>query len=282
MRYLIGLAGTLALCFLTQTLGLQAVGGETAKSESNYFSTIARIQTGSTRSPKAILLGSSLTGRMADRAARVDGIVNLGCDGGSAAVTLRAIDRGLIDAAPVVVIEVNTLAYDLDGRGSQISEAISGPWFQVGRQHRNLGATSRPTAFAYSWLISKKEGPPAPIERSLPIQSRPALYPGPGSEGLTPMEAGYVDELVDIIDRLQGRGCRVVLVMLPPGEVEGSAELRVARALGERSNAEWWDLTRGLPEDTVLFTDGRHMEAESAAMTMGTLQKGLMGTLPGG
>ncbi len=277
LRYVLGFLGTLALCVAVQTLGLRLVGGKTAKSESNYFSSLARLQTAAAENPRILLLGSSLTGRLADRAAAVEGIANIGCDGGSAAVTLRAIDRGEIDAAPIVVVEANTLAYDLDGRGSEMAAAISGPWFQVGRRVPNLGATARPTAFVYSWLIQKKEGPPAAISEDLPIDSQPGPYAGEAAAKLSAAESELVDELAGIIARLEKRGSRVVLVMLPPGELEGSSELRVARALAVKSGAGWWDLNAGLPTDSVSFTDGRHMEAESTAKTMATLSRLLPG-----
>ncbi|GAA5481943.1 hypothetical protein [Haloferula sargassicola] len=276
VRYLIGFFGMLALCFTAQTLGLRAVGGKTAKSESNYFSSLARVQTASAEKPRVLMLGSSLTGRMSDRAAAVDGFVNIGCDGGSAAITLRAIDRGEIDPASTVVVEANTLAYDLDGRGSQMSSAICGDWFQLGREVPNLGATARPTAFVYSAMMKVKEGDPAPVEKPLPVASKPGAYHGPAPADLTEPEQALVDEMAGIIGRLEERGSRVVLVLLPPGEIEGSSELRVARGLAWASGAEWWDLNDGLPADRVHFTDGRHMEAESAAETMATLSGELL------
>ncbi|MBB5353632.1 hypothetical protein HNR46_003893 [Haloferula luteola] len=276
IRYLMGFFAVLGLCLAIQTAGLQAVGGKTAKSESNYFSSLARLQGASRADPQVLLLGSSLTGRMADRAAAVPGIVNLGCDGGSAAVTLRALDQGLLSPAPVIAIEANTLAYDLDGRGSQMSQALEGEWFHVGERIPVLGATARPTAFAYSWLMKWKDGDPVAVGEALPTSSRPGVFHSAPSGELSSGEENLVAELAGIIGRLQQGGRRVVLVLLPPGEIEGTPEWRVAHALAERSGAEWWDLNDGLARNQLGFTDGRHMDATSAAMTMASLARELL------
>ena len=99
MRYALPFALTLALLFTVQTLALRAVGGRTAKSESNFFSSVGRIQAGTTGKVDAMMLGSSITGRLPDKAQGYAGWANMGCDGGSAVVTLRAMDKGLLPAA---------------------------------------------------------------------------------------------------------------------------------------------------------------------------------------
>ena len=129
MRFLYPIAFPLLLaaCFGVQTIALRLVGGKTVKSESNYFSSIARIQNANRENevpPRVILLGSSMIARLGDRTASVPGVVNMGCDGGSAFITLRAIDRGELRAAPVIVVEANSLAIELQHRGKEIAESI--------------------------------------------------------------------------------------------------------------------------------------------------------------
>jgi hypothetical protein len=58
----------LATCFGGQWYALRMSGGRTVKSEPNYFSSLARIQSGVRESPRIMLLGLSMTGRLADRA----------------------------------------------------------------------------------------------------------------------------------------------------------------------------------------------------------------------
>ena len=175
LRYLAGLLGMFAVCLGVQTLALRASGGKSLKSESNYFSSIARIQTETQGKPRIMLLGSSMTGRLGDRARHFDGVANLGCDGGSAVVTLRAMDRGILPTAPLLIVEANSLSFELEQRGKEIGAAIDSPWFQLGIKTPNLGATARPTAFAYSWLMARMPGSaPGTGNEMLPLDSSPA------------------------------------------------------------------------------------------------------------
>lgn len=100
MRYPLILAITLALCFAAQSLALHLSGGRTAKSESNFFSSIGRIQAGAQGKPEVMVLGSSITGRLPDRTQGFHGWANMGCDGGSAVDALRAMDAGILPTAP--------------------------------------------------------------------------------------------------------------------------------------------------------------------------------------
>ena len=91
MNYPSILVLSLAACFGLQSLALHLVGGRTAKSESNFFSSIARIQTGAAEPvAEVFLVGSSLTGRFPSRSAEFPDVANLGCDGENAAVVMRA------------------------------------------------------------------------------------------------------------------------------------------------------------------------------------------------
>lgn len=272
--YLIAFVVFLAGCFGVQTLALDASGGKTTKSESNYFSSIARLQTESQSKPKAMLLGSSMTGRMADRAAAIPGIANLGCDGGSAVVTLRAMDKGLLPTAPLLIVEANSLAYELEGRGKEIAGAIASEWFDLGSRYPNLGSTSRPTAFAYSWLMARKEGPPTSDPDGLPISSKPAILDPKSAPDLDGKAAALVDELVGIIERLETKGNRVILVMIPPGASDAdSVQAKLPRALACKAGVPWWDLNEGLPSGTVAFTDGLHLDSAGAAKVLATLAR---------
>lgn len=265
----------LAACFGAQTLALRVSGGKTVKSESNYFSSIARIQTETRASAQVMLLGSSMTGRLADRAAGMTGVANLGCDGGSAVVTLRAIDRGHLPAAPVLIIEANTLSYELEHRGREIAAAIDSDWFRFGSRHPNFSATARPTAFAYSWLMARGSSTAPASDQGLSITSKPARLDPAQAPALDPAASALVDELSGILRRLERKGSRVFLVMLPPGVKSAGVQSTLPRALACRSGIPWWDLTDGLPDGEVAFTDGLHLDAPGAAKVLATLLRGV-------
>lgn len=272
MSYALTLVLTLAACFTVQTLALRASGGRTIKSESNFFSSVARIQVGQQGKPEILLLGSSLTGRLPDRASGFDGVANLGIDGGSAADTLRAIDRGHIDCPPEIIVEGNTL-YRAVGQGpGEVARAMESRWFEVGRDLPNLGATARPSAFLYSWLMERKHGgATGGARQELPIGSRPRIPGEVEAPALSGPEQELVADLVGVLRRLEDRGCRITVVMLPPGAGVETPNRRIPLALAFRAGVRWWDLNEGLPAGAVRYTDGVHMSPASAAATMATL-----------
>lgn len=273
-RYATAFLVIFAACFGAQTVALRLCGGKTLKSESNYFSSVARIQTESLGKPRIMMLGSSMTGRLGDRAKHVDGVANLGCDGGSAVVTLRAMDENILPAAPMLVIEANTLSYELEHRGKDIGKAIASSWFQIGIRHSNLGATARPAAFAYSWLMTRKTETAASQE-FLPITSKPTVLPPTAAPLLDATADALADEITGMLKRLEKRGSRILIVMLPPALDANSEQSKIAHAVAARSGIAWWDLTEGLPPGSVGFSDGLHLDAPSAQKVMLTLMREL-------
>lgn len=274
MPYFFSLLLTLAACFGVQALAFRAVGGRTAKSESNFFSSLARIQNG-VREPQAriYLLGSSLTGRFPDRGSGFEEVANLGCDGGSAVDTLRAIDCGTLPKPEWLVIEGNTL-YRATGSGqSEVARALDTPWFKFGRQFSSFSAAARPSMFLYGQLLARRTGQFAPPGESLPLTSVP-LLPQARME-LADEEDELVNECAAILVRLDKTGCRALVVFLPPGAPKESPNYRVSCELAARAGVEFWNLAEGLPEGAVRFTDGIHMDARSASATLGTILKGL-------
>lgn len=272
--YAIAFTVFLAACFGGQSLALRQSGGKTVKSESNYFSSVARIQTETRGAPRVMLLGSSMTGRLADRGAELPGVANLGCDGGSAVVTLRAMDRGLLPAAPVLVIEANTLSYALENRGREIAAAIGSDWFKLGTRLPNVGATARPTAFAYSWLMARKESS-APSSGELSVSTKPVRLSAADAPALEPAASTLVDELAGILGRLEAKGSRVILVMLPPGVKTGCVQTDLPRALACKTGLPWWDLNEGIAPGSVGFTDGLHLDAPSASKVLAAIVRGV-------
>ena len=277
MRYALTLILTLAVCFTAQTLALRAVGGRTVKSESNYFSSLGRIQAGAQGAPDLMFLGSSITGRLPDRAQGFAGTANMGCDGGSAVDALRAMDEGILPTARALVIEANTLHLALMGEPTEISKAMRGPWFQVGLHVPNLSAYARPSAFFYSKLLARKIGGFLPTggNGDLGSTARPFL-PAPLPEGeLTPGQTELIEEIAGILGRLRASGTNGTIVWLPPGRRDGSAPPAWILEMARRSEIPYWDLGQEVAPGTVTLTDGVHMAAPSAARATASLTQKL-------
>lgn len=277
MRYLVTFFVTIALCFAAQHLALRASGGRFTKSESNFFSSVGRIQAGTVGTPEVMLLGSSITGRLPDRAQGFAGFANMGCDGGSAIDALRAMDKGILPVAPILVIEVNTLSRALEPIPSEVGQAMERPWFGMGMKVPAVSAYARPSAFFYSLLLARRVGDYGDPEggRSLEVKSLPTALAAKESFELSPREAELKDEVVALVRRLSAKGGKVVFAWLPPGRGEGSSIPDWIQAAIAESGSLWWDLGQEADPALITLTDATHMAAPSAARTVISLREGL-------
>ncbi|MEO7098026.1 MAG: hypothetical protein ABI162_01600 [Luteolibacter sp.] len=275
--YLIPLTLTLAACFGLQSIALRAVGGRTEKSESNFFSSIGRIQAGAQGHVDVMVLGSSITGRLPDRAQGVPGVANMGCDGGSAVDALRAMDVGILPTAPCIILEANTLQLALDEKPTEIGRAMKRPWFKVGLKTSGLSAYARPSAFFYSKLLARRTGGFGSIEpgADLEVSSRPEAVTNNTSVALTARQDELIGEISAILGRLRTKGCRTMIVWLPPARRDGSAPPPWILEMAHQSQIPYWDLGQEAAPGTVTLTDGVHMAAPSAARTMVSLMKAI-------
>jgi hypothetical protein len=274
MRYALPLLLTLAVCLIVQSLALQASGGRFAKSESNFFSSLGRIQAGAQGKPEVMLLGSSITGRLPDRAQGFPGTANMGCDGGSAVDALRAMDAGILPTAPTLIIEANTLQLALEEMPTEIGQAMQGTWFKVGMKVPALAAYARPAAFFYSKLLARRIGgfDQASGDGDLGTSSRPMMIHDAAGVTLTQRENELIDEIAGILGRLRSKGSQSILVWLPPARGDGSPPPAWILEMARRSEVPYWDLGQEAAPGTVTLTDGVHMAAPSAARTMRSLE----------
>ena len=277
MRYTVTLLISVTLCFTAQSLALRAFGGRTVKSESNFFSSIGRIQAGTVAKPEVMLLGSSITGRLPDRANGFEGFANMGCDGGSAVDVLRAMDSGILPIAPILVIEANTLSKALDPTPSEVGRAMASPWFRLGMGVPPLSAYARPSAFFYSILLAHRTGDYGdPLsEEDLKVSSLPHSLERNPTTVLTAVETALKHELVAVTGRLSAKGSRIIFVWLPPACADGSKIPGWLHELIAESGSQWWNLGNEADPRLVTLTDGIHMAAPSAARTVISLRKGL-------
>jgi len=277
--YLAPLALTLAACFGIQSLTLHKVGGRMAKSESNFFSSLGRIQAGAHARADVMVLGSSITGRLPDRAQGFAGVANMGCDGGSAVDALRAMDQGILPTAPWIIIEANTLQLALDAKPTEIGIAMQQPWFKAGLKIPCVAAYARPAAFFYSKLLARKIGgfERASSDANLGATSRPKVITAVGDSSLAPGEVELIDKLCAVLGRLKTKGCQTMIVWLPPTRRDASPPPTWILELARRSESPWWDLGQDAAPGTVTLTDGVHMAAPSAARTVVSLMKSISG-----
>jgi hypothetical protein len=275
MSYLITFAATLAVLFTAQSLALRSVGGRTVKSESNFFSSIGRIQAGASSSPRVMLLGSSITGRLPDQAQGIEGWANMGCDGGSAVDVLRAMEEGILPTAPHLVVEANTLHLALMERPSEIAAAMRRPWFKVGLRVPNLAAYARPSAFLYSKLLARRTGGFEGMESATDLgeTTRPEVAGEIPARGMSDREAGFAREVGGILQRLRAQGTAPTIVWLPPARGDGHDTPPWILELSRLADAPYWDLAAGARAGSVVLTDGVHMAASSAWMTVSSLRK---------
>ncbi len=267
LKYLLAVLLSLAGLFFVQTFALDAVNGIPGKSESNYFSSLGRIQAGIRRKPEIMLLGSSITGRLADEKDGFEGVANLGCDGGSAVDTLRAIESNFIPKAEVLIVECNNLTRGLQSFEGTVGEAIGGLSFRLGNRMPQLSSAARPSGFFYSLLmrfrLDPSKGPEGP---RLDVRSSPFLVEE--ATQITNEDGELVTELARIINDLKDQGVRVLLVMYPPGVEGDSRNRKIAQNLSLSTNTPYWDLMNKLPEGSFELTDQVHMDRRSADRTL--------------
>ncbi|MEI6177932.1 MAG: hypothetical protein WCS43_13660 [Verrucomicrobiota bacterium] len=274
MRYTLTLLLTLAACFAAQALALRAIGGRTTKSESNFFSSIGRIQAGAQGRPGMIVLGSSITGRLPDRAQGYEGVANMGCDGGSGIDTLRAMDKGILPSAPILVIEANTLDLALEPGTTEIGTAMTRQWFRVGKNLPLLSAYARPSAFFYTILLARRIGGAqhARDGDNLGVRSVPHAIDSAPAGKLTARQEELIGEIRGILARLKAKGCKSMIVWLPPARAAGAPPPDWVMELVHRSGSVWWDPGQEADPALIRLTDGVHMDSLSAARTMNSLQ----------
>ena len=270
MRYCSAFTITLAACFAAQTMLLRASGGRTLKGESNFFSSLARLQTGIAPLPRIMLLGSSMTGRLPDRAAGWEGVANLGCDAGSAVTALRAIAKGQFPVPEAVVVEANTLVMGIRAKPGEIDQAIGSAWFWAGVHVPQVGATARPAAIAYSAALVSRTGT---YGKKIPAVSgtveRP--MPWPRQEILPPEEEQVTTELIDLLLQVRRRGARIMLVELPCRQSNKTEWIQIVRQVSHRAECALVDLADLLPAEQLGFTDAVHLDAKSAVLCLESL-----------
>jgi len=274
LAYLLFFVLTIATCFSLQHLALQKSGGRFTKCESNFFSSVGRIQAGAAAQTKIMALGSSITGRLPDWALGYSDLANMGADGGSAVDTLRAMHQGILPAPKWLIIEANTLTLALKAQPSEVFHAMHGNWFDVGLRFPLLSSYARPSGYFYSKLLAKKIGsaPRSLADEGFKPSESPTSPQNIQTVSLTdPNELKLAEELATILRKLNAQGTKSLIVWLPRGRGDHNPPPNWILHTAKSGNAYWWDYASTFPAENVHYSDPTHMDAASATRTTGDL-----------
>jgi hypothetical protein len=267
---------TTAVLLATHTGLLSRTGWHAEYAESNVVANEIRWQRfDRERRATVVLVGSSIAGRLPIGAvcgpARPG--ANLCFDGSNARLGLE-----LLAAAAVypewLVVEANTLTLPPSPNETTLRAAFQGFHARLARHLPFLRAEHRPVTLAYSRLKERADRRRAGAQTPPDAErlSLAEIMPGSGHHNSVP-GAGS-PELTAWLERLrpfQDRGCRVVLIMVPDGGQDRSADLALARGLAARG-IPLLDFKSVIPEHAWPYSDGIHLvrpAAEALARRLG-------------
>lgn len=259
-----GLVSSIFCCALIQTAFLRYNKGKSAKGESNYFSSLARVQNAAMAPARIALVGSSITARLPDRSQNFDDVVNLGIDGGCALDGLQLLCDQVVVVTDVVVVEVNTLAVGLHSSSVSVSDQDFGKWFVWGAKFPLLSYQARPSSQSYMFAKNVLSHDSAPIAESWEIILKPEEFNQKNLLSLENLESTRVDQLCHWIEILQQRGLKVVMLQYPPASGQLSKEFVMAENIARRCSVPLYDLGKLQEELNISFTDSVHMTSASA------------------
>ena len=233
--------------------------------ENNYQANLIRLETFLHQpAPPAVLVGSSMTGRLLPEyfsGTPLAGVANLGLDGSSPDLGLDVVFRRK-DPPALVLVEVNTLLAQTSGNDATLRQAMKSFTFRLAGWLPFLRTELRPTSISYSTLKLWQD------RRLAPSPSAPVALP-PAAVAATSVQLdARADALLSRhlarLRELKTRGARVILYQLPGGSetlprfvAEWNRELQFpVLHLGSEMRQ------RGF---APAYTDGLHLTAPSAA-----------------
>ncbi len=237
--------------------------------ETNYQANLIRLQTFLfAHSPKSVLVGSSLSGRLLPRyfhQTQLAPIANLGLDGSG---PLFGLDIVLRQPPPVILVEANILLQPHDANDDMLAAATESVGFRLARYVPLLRADARPSSILYTWFKLRRKtatANPAPA----PAPPRPNAFEAGEISAPNPKEQDGKEKLRAQFRALQQRGCRVILVRLPTGwkyNPTNHPSLAFADELAHEFNLPQLDLlgecsSRG---QVLSYTDGLHLTPAAA------------------
>jgi hypothetical protein len=271
LRFLLGVAVALLLCFGLQAVCYYGLGWKTGKGDSNYFSTMGRFQAAAQAPAEIAFAGSSISGRIPGREIGNDNIANLGCDGSGALDGIAVMANGLVPSPRWLVVETNTLFAANNPSESLVVRGCGRPGFVLGSEFPLLGASARPAAMIYSFLSRRGNVMRAD---AYPVDVTPIAvldFDSPSEHERLLME-NYSKHLEMIADR----GVKILLAHVPAGirqERDQKLELWGASVLCRNHGYPFVDLEKQIGRDRLTFTDGVHLDPQSAASILTTISE---------
>jgi hypothetical protein len=266
IRFLLGVAVALLLCFGLQAVCYYGLGWKTGKGESNYFSTMSRFQAAAHPAADIAFAGSSITGRLPGREVGNEKIANLGSDGGPALDGMRMLVAGKIALPRWLVMETNTMYGGVGFGESLISRNGQGPWFLIGSRCPLLGASARPSAMLYSQLLRR----PA-VLLAEPVSLVTNVPENANVNDMTDLEKLRLQQYLTAIADLRSKGVQIILVKIPAGAMNDRERHLVSCSIAQIQKDRtifYLDVDAQIPRDKLVFTDGVHMAPESAAKVL--------------
>jgi hypothetical protein len=273
IKFIFGIIFVMALCFFVQSYLFFNCNAAAGKGESNYFSTLSRMQFSAVEPAQITLVGSSITGRLPGREAGNVDIANLGSDGGSSLDGLRLISMQKIPTTKWVVIEANTLFVGVGYKDPPIIKGAQGFWFETGVCLPLLGASARPSSMLYARLQGRKKLING--DSFLVTPSNISLLEDDFSKNFTKDEKKRFLDYVEIIDKLIKLDVKVIIAHYPSAsrsERESYLIRKTVDKLTKRFHVIYVDLEKQIPGASLKFSDSVHLSSESAARILNTIK----------
>jgi hypothetical protein len=274
-RFLTGVLAALAFCFGMQGVAYYKLNAGAIKAESNYYSSLGRIQKARAPSASLALIGSSITGRLPGREAGNNDVANLGADGGSPLDGMELLVDGVIAQPQWLVVETNTLFNQIGYARIPLVAGAKGSWFRIGANFPLVGASARPSGMLYSRILNRSQpatAEPFPVNLTSPLA-------GHGGElslaSLSPAQFERLRTLESGLKSLKHRGVRLLFVNYPAGQMaarEQNLMLTAVLHLSRETGSAFLDLAGQIDRTELTFTDPVHLGPESAARILKTMQ----------
>lgn len=260
--------------FVVNTFNYNAVFAET-----NINAGLIRLQSlRNSDEPLSVIVGSSMMAKLHDEVIFDDesmNPVNMGIDGGSAIYAAQKVVESEKNVQ-AIVIEANIIMKQPSGNMALLDDATDSLHYKASEYIPVLRRGYRPVSLIYDALKRYKDNRDATADEYTDVSSLIVEYPE-----TPPLFAGREEQSAviwgDIIESLQNKGTRIILVMLPDGDPQRADEYVFTRKIASKYKLPFVDLKRQLSGLGLSYSDGRHLTYQSARFVSGTIRE-LIGT----
>jgi hypothetical protein len=256
IRIIILAAGLLVAWFAFVSL----TGWSAGLAESNLQANLIRITrylNGPT--PDAVLVGSSIAGRLLPECFREAGVnvANLGLDGSRPLFAFEVLERRS-ELPRRIVVDTSTLFQPLTANDDTLRKAMNSPTVGMGAVVPILRPEMRPSSVVYEKFKSLRESAGGGVARE------PQAHREPASPA--PLPDTY-EEVRTRLRKYQQAGVEIAFLELPSGEGWAEVADGPARQLAAELNAPFWQPGPEIFQNSgnvLRFSDGLHLNGPSA------------------